>query len=297
MPRAWLPVSLFLALLLVGCGPKLQQFGGQPPKSVPMNVISLSPSTTEILALDGQDMQLRGRTAFCNYPTFVSGMPVYGGVKPDYEKLKEAHPDLVVLDDSLYSSADIAKLKELGCPLYEFHATSVKDFEHELRELSALTVSSLKISQYIDKINSEINAAHTTTSKTPPKVAALSGSLVAGSKSFIADVIRQSGGDPIGPDADRFTELNPETLIQANPDIILCAVDISKFSGLKDKPQETKAAVEQVDKIMNDPRYKNLKAVTAKHVFPVDADVMLRAGARVDLLIHAIAAVVDKVGE
>lgn len=295
MLRAWLLVPLLLAVALVGCAPKLQKFGGQPPKTVPMNVVSLSPSTTEILAPNGQEMQLRGRTAYCNYPSYVSGMPVYGGVKPDYEKLKAAHPDLIVLDDSLYSSADIAKLKELGFPVFEMHAHTVAEFEQQLRELSAAIVSTLKISQYIDKINSETNTARTTISKNPPKVAALSGSLIAGTKGFLADVIRQSGGEPAGPDADRFVENNPETLIQSNPDVILCAVDVAKYGT--DKGQASAAATQAVEKIMADPRYKNLKAVTTKRVFPVDADVMLRAGGRVDLLIHAVAALVDQVSE
>jgi ABC-type Fe3+-hydroxamate transport system substrate-binding protein len=296
MPRACF--LLLLAVAFCGCGPKEYPFGGKPQRA-PRAVVSLSPSTTEILALDGNSGQLKGRTSSCNYPAYMVTIPVYGGVKPDYEKLAADKQmkvvDLVVYDRSLYSDADIAKLKEIGIPTFEFHATNLDDFVIALRELSNAVDAPINISQYIDKITAERSAAKATWPSQKPKVAIISGSLIAGTKSFQASVAEAAGGTPVGPDADRFVPINPETLIQSDPQMILLAVDISPFS--KDKAKQQQVAQAAVDAISNDPRYKALSAVKNHAVFPLDADVLLRDGYRVDKLINAVASQVRSVSK
>jgi len=296
MPRSWLLTSAFLLSLsfhLYGCGPKLTVIGGALPKTHVLKEISLSPSTTEILGTNGVYGTLKGRTASCDYPPSVKSLEIYAYTKPDYEKLRAAQPDLVAYDASLYSPAEIAKLKEtVGADkLFEFHAQTIDEFETELRDLGRIITSPMSISTYIDKINMERATARSKPPAKPPKVAAFSGTLINGTKGFLADVIRASGGEPVGPDVNRFVANNPETLIQMNPDIILLGVDFNQFGPKKE--QRMAAGQKAIDGFTADPRFKAIKAVASKDVYPVDASVLLRQGGRVDQLINALSKVVQ----
>jgi iron complex transport system substrate-binding protein len=293
MPRAWL--LLFLGLLLAGCQPKITSVGGKT-YSPPQYVVSLSPSTTEILATNGNNGQLRGRTQYCNYPSYITTSPeikVYGAVKPDYEKITGDKPSLIVYEKALYSDAEVAKLKSLGIQVFEFHSKTIDEYITQLKEFGDVLGSALTMSSYVDKINSERRLAITRAPANHPKIAAVSGSMINGTKTFLSEVIRTAGGEPAGPDADRFVQMNPEALIQSNPDIIFLTVDIAPFA--QDKPKQTKISLEAVNKFLADARYKGIKAVKTRAVFPVDADVMLRQGTRVDALIAGVSQVVQNV--
>jgi iron complex transport system substrate-binding protein len=289
MPRAWL---LLLLIFIGGCGEKLQQVGGQLRRPV-SSIVSLSPSTTEIIAHVDTNA-LKGRTASCNYPDYVKGMPVFAGVKPDYEKLALAKPDLVVYDANLYSPADDAKLQSLHIRTYRIHATTVDEFESQLRGLGDAIGMPREVSEYIDKVESERNTALSQAPGSKPKVAIFTGNLIAGTKSFAADVVRTCGGEPVGPDADRFVANNPESLIQENPDLIILATDIS---GLKDSGKKRDAMMKVANTFAADPRYKSITAIKSGNVAPMDADVLLRQGYRVDLFIRSVAELIHGVAK
>lgn len=286
---------VFLAAFLVGCG-KVTNFGGKPTRP-PERVVSLSPSTTEIISFDGLNGQLVGRTTSCNYPLYIDKLvPVYGSVKPDYEKLATVKGlSLVVYERALYSDADIAKLKEIGIPLFEFHAKDLEDFRESLKDLGQTLGAPLTTSQYLDKIQNSIEKAKASPPAKPAKVAVMTGNMIVGKNSFLADVIKTCGGTPAGPDADKFVPANPEQLIADNPDAVILAADISKYVADKRKQQEIAQQVH--DAFAKDPRYKSLNAVKNDKIFPMDADVLLRQGVRVDKLIEAIATVVQAGGK
>ena len=286
MPRAW--ILLFLCFFTAGCGEKLRVVGGWPPDWVPQREVSLSPSTTEILMVQGDSTRLKGRTSSCDYPLGLDSVPIVAGVKPDYEKLEQVAPDFVIYDAGLYSPADIEKIKSIkGVHVaYELNANNIEDFEKQLRELGVILMQSMKMSQYIDKIEGEREAAKSAPLPKPLKVAAFTGDWIDGTKGFLADVIRSAGGQPAGPDVDRFVPADPEALIQSNPDVILLATDITRAESDAGKKKEVMQRA--VDQFMANPKFRSVKAVMSRHVYPVDGDVLLRRGSRVDVLIHAM---------
>jgi ABC-type hemin transport system substrate-binding protein len=85
---------------------------------------------------------------------------------------------------------------------------------------------------------------------------------IAGTEGFHADAIRAAGGEPVGPEQDRYVPIDAEALIKLNPDMILTAGS--------------------PDAIVNDPRLKSMSAIAKLKVRGIPQDFATRMGFRVD---------------
>lgn len=272
--RARFALLLVFAVALVG-GCKVEQriVGGTPPPKYIETVISLSPSTTEIAVEFSGNAKLIGRTVSCNYPPFIAQQVpvVMSGTKPNFEKLASLKPDLIVAAAELFSPSDLEKLKQLKLEVFEFKAGSLTDYKDSLYRFGSKVGAERRVSEYVDKVVREQGAASGQPISPTPKVAVLLGGgeyLVAGTRSFIADVVKTSGGQLVGPDSPRFETMNIESLVAQNPDVIVTA--------------------DNAQAVLNDPRLASVNAIKSKKVARINPDVLLRAGARVDLLIRTM---------
>ncbi len=270
--RVALPLS-FLALVLVGCAPQPQRVGGTPRQGAPPKVVSLSPSATEVVASTMNSSPLVGRTSSDNYPANVASVPVVAETKPDFEAIQKAKPDIVVYDGDLFNEADIKRIEGMGAKSFGFKDHTVEGFEKELFTLSGLLGSETNVNDYVTRIERERNAAQAEGLATKPKVAVVMGKYVAGTDSFLADVVRIAGGEPVGPPTGKFDAMSPEALVSAAPDIIV--LPTTKETGAKDL-----AALRADSALAATP------AIKAGRIVPLMQDVVLRRGARVDQLIR-----------
>ena len=266
MRRAIL-LSLLVISSLIGCnnGQEAVKWPTRPKTYTSM--VSLSPSTTELAMSYAYTVKLVGRTASCNYPVSVTSVPVVAQVKPDYEKIKAANPGLIVLDSSIYNAQDLQQIDALGIDTFEFKSDTVEGFTKELSQLGALLGTESEISGYVDKIYNEIGTAKSQPFPNPPTVAIIMPGangqhMIAGVKSFAADVVNIAGGKAVGPDSDRFVPIDAERLVQLNPDMIITA----------GKP----------DPLMQDARLKSIKTIATGSVRGLEQDIVIRRGSRVD---------------
>lgn len=285
--------SIVLALLLVaGCkndpreSPTAEgySFGGLQLDSPARTIVSLSPSATEVLLINGASHFLVGRTASCNYPPFYYKYPVImSGTKPDYEKIgkilmdagaKTTKPDLFVYDPALFNDQDVAMMAQNSrIKPFALDGDSVDEFLKELTSLSGYYTAETTMSEYVDKIVTAEKEAQADPVTPKPTVALIlpgegSEHMIAGKDSFYDDEIRQATGDPVGPPGNKFVTLNAESLIQMNPDIIITAGDETSF--------------------VKDPRFQNLSAIKNGRIMVALADVAERRGARVDEFINQV---------
>ncbi len=272
-------VRILVALLgcliaLAGCAEPTVQGGKPNPKPV-KKLVSLSPSVTEIVAMNMPQM-LAGRTAACNFPpTGLEQVPVLATVKPDYEKLAKVAPDLVVYDANLFSDADVTQMKAAApkANFLPFAAQTVQGYIDWLLELGKLTGTETAMSEYSDKVYGALERARGAAPTPLVRTLVLSGDgpgalFAAGKKSLLADVIRQGGGELLGDDSNRFTALKPEAIVSGDPELILVAGEAST--------------------VLKDPRFAATSAVKRNQVYGLNADVLLRAGSRFDKLIEGI---------
>lgn len=277
--RRLIALLLLLVLFLAGCG-QPQTVGGKPRKTQIHTAISLSPSTTELIFGNVSSIRPVGRTAACNWPNAISQVEIVADVKPNYERIAQIKPDLLVYDASIYNEADIAKIKQLGLNTLEMNVHTVNDYIEFLYKLGAEIGAESVMSQNADKVYEKVKQNLGTAPTVKPKMAILlpNGSaeyMIAGLKSFQADIVRNSGAEPVGPDADKFVTASVESLIQMDPDFILVPT-----GG---------------DTVLADPRLQSLKAVKSKRVAVVDSDILLRAGYRVDILLNQLGTLVRKI--
>ncbi|MFN3728378.1 MAG: ABC transporter substrate-binding protein [Fimbriimonadaceae bacterium] len=269
-----------LVVALAGCRAESVIVGGKPPEKRYTNVVGISPGATEAFTQVATSTNLKGRCAACDYPPHISQLPVVAEVKPNYEKITEIGPDLVVYDAELFSDADLAKFKELGIETFAFSATTIPDFQREMMLLGRLTGSETNASDRADEIQAEMNIAQGAPPAKTLRTMAVTGApnsdyYVAGTKSFTAAVIQAAGGQAVGPDSAKYEPMTMEAILAANPEVIFVA------------GSEQDASV-AATALMRDPRFQSVDAVKNGTVFGVDGSILLRRGSRVKDLIKGM---------
>jgi ABC-type Fe3+-hydroxamate transport system substrate-binding protein len=154
----------------------------------------------------------------------------------------------------------------------------LEDWEKAVYRIGSLLQAHTRASEVVDRVQQAISNAKLPDSYYKPKVmVAMSPTSpwVAGLKSFQADVVRAAGGEPVGPDADRFVATNPENIVQWSPDILFVSDDPAKFKGAT---------------------WDATRAGKDGEILEVYADILLRPGADVERLIEAMSKEIRRVG-
>lgn len=193
------------------------------------------------------------------------------GVKPDYEAIAalRPRPDVVLYDPAIIPKADVDKFKSLKIDTLALGGPTIDDYVTSLYDAAGLTGAETSVSPYVDRVReAEVSAAASTGA--PLKVAIImpgggTEDMIAGTDGFLADVVRHSGGTPVGPKSKQFEKMNMESVIADNPDVIIV-------------PGDGKA-------IASDPRFKMVHAIQLKNLYGIDPNVLLRQGARVNSLL------------
>jgi ABC-type Fe3+-hydroxamate transport system substrate-binding protein len=277
--RWGLPATLLVASsFLFGCN-KIHNTRIARPFAI-NSIVSLSPSTTEIVGTTNDFNKLKGRTAADNYPVNVKSVPIVASVKPDYEAIKAINPTVILVDQSLYNASDMSKIKALGSTLFVFNAKNLADFEKQIYAFGDLLGVQTSEADYVARMEDAKNTAIGKKPSKPLKVAViLSGHggspYISGTGTFLASIIAMEGGTVVGPAVDRFVPLNPETLTGESPDLVII-------------PTNQKAAKDDLASLTANPTLKGVKALQTNKVALIDEDVALRQGGRVDKLIDNI---------
>lgn len=269
--------------VLAGCqsGPVV---GGQPRETAMPQVVSLSPSTTELTSKFDVNRNLIGRSANCNFPqaTIASAEVVMEGTTPDYEKIAELKPNVVIYDKSLFSENEISKIDQLGIKTVAWDPLTFDDYRKQLFTMSSAIGGEMTTSEYIDSVYRGFSLCRGVLSEkgiTNPVMMVLIGQpgsyLAPGTESFWADILRQCGASPAGPAAKAFAPINVEAIIQANPQVIFTSTGVGT-------------------KILSDPRLQSVSAVKTKRVYDVETDVLVRRGARVEMFVDSISVAIGK---
>jgi cobalamin transport system substrate-binding protein len=248
----------------------------------PAKIVSLTPSTTEILFALGVGDRIVGKVEdFTLYPPEAASIPdvaKFGEV--DVEKIVSLEADLVIAGGNSFNPPDkIAQLRQLKVPVLVVYAPDIDTVFTDI-ELTGTAVG--KASEAKDLTASmraafdQVGAA--TTNLPKPRVFyeldATREIYTAADDSFLANMIELAGGDPITTGSTTNFEIALEKLVTADPEVIL----------LGDAAYGTTA-----DAVVARPGWSVMTAVKNGAIRPVDDVVITRPGPRLVQGLQALA--------
>jgi iron complex transport system substrate-binding protein len=228
---AVLPAALLLvvaALLAGGCdvGPVVPASQGKPAR-----IISLTPSTTEILHGVGAFERVVAVSDYCSYPPEASGLPRVGGWNnPNMEQIASLRPDLVIFSDAqaqfVKDKVEAAGIKTLSVP-----SQTLEDAYTAITLVGRATGDEAAAERLLEQTRASVETVRLTTERLPRRrvlcvVDRVPGTLrdlyTAGGESFIAQLIRVAGGEPVSPPTTGgWGKMQKEAVVALDPDVVL----------------------------------------------------------------------------
>lgn len=248
--------------------------------AAPERIVSLAPSSTEIVcALEACD-RLVGVTDFDDYPAEVADIDdVVINAQVDVERVVAAEPDLVIAaGNEITPSAVIAQLVELDLPVLVLYPESLDEVYDDIRLVGTLLDAQDGADELIagmeDRVDAVVEAvADADRPRTLYEVFYAEGSTyTAGEGSFLASLIDLAGGEPVTGDAQGL--IGSEDLVAADPQLILLGT-ASYDPTLADAEAAQTAVAAR-------PGWADLSAVADGRVVPYTDDIVTtRPGPRI----------------
>jgi len=217
---------LLLASLLaiVGCRPAPDR-PATPP--VAQRIVSLAPSSTELLFALGAGGQVVGRTTWCRYPPAALQVTDVGdGLNPNIEAIAARRPDLVVLYRSQLNETAATQLARLGIPSVTLAQDRLEDIGRAARALGRLTGRQTAG----DSIGAAMEALLRTPAPAPIRRVAFvvwdNPPMIIGAGSYLDQLATLAGGVNVFHDLSAASAtVSIETIVARNPDVILVLSD------------------------------------------------------------------------
>lgn len=248
--------------------------------AAPERIVSLAPSSTEIVcALEACD-RLVGVTDFDDYPAEVADIDdVVINAQVDVERVVAAEPDLVIAaGNEITPSAVIAQLVELDLPVLVLYPESLDEVYDDIRLVGTLLDAQDGADELIagmeDRVDAVVEAvADADRPRTLYEVFYAEGSTyTAGEGSFLASLIDLAGGEPVTGDAQGL--IGSEDLVAADPQLILLGT--ASYDPTLADAEAAQTAV------AGRPGWADLSAVADGRVVPYTDDIVTtRPGPRI----------------
>jgi iron complex transport system substrate-binding protein len=271
---------LLAAFVLVACDCR-RASRGERDKGAPARIVSLSPSTTEILFAVGAGPRTVGRSRFCDYPPEATALPVVGGfVDANLEEIVRLSPDLVVGARGPAGPALAQKLESLGIATLFPATQSMAEVESAITELAARVGVAERGKLLVASMRARTKAIAAAVAPEPRVgtllVFGVTPIVVAGPQSFPHEMIEIANGRNVVSSGGAYPAINAETLVTLDPDVVINAAVTGTDGG---------AGMIDPDA----PGWRELRAVREGHVVPLTDEAALRPGPRIPEGIATIA--------
>jgi iron complex transport system substrate-binding protein len=253
--------------------------------TAPQRIVSLSPSTTEILFALGLNDRIAGVTDYCNYPPEAKQKPSVGNyTAPNMEKLISLDPDLILITEEQEDDV-LPQLVSKGLTVIGIKPGSVSEV---LDSIIIIGTATGKTKEANDMVKALKDRLERVTAKTVnlPDTARLKVFYIiwqdplwtVGAKTFHDELISMAGGVNITHDLSGYVDISLETVIAKNPDIIIAGVGMGDG---EDAP---------LIYARTEPRLADTTARQKGQIYSVNMDIVSRPGPRlVDALEELLA--------
>ena len=225
-PTVWL--LLAIAFAFVGCRSK-------PTPDGPIErVVTLTPTTTEIVAALGALELIVGVDRFSDYPPEVADLPEVGGfTDPSFEAIVKLRPDLVIMDDVQSKVIDGLRSASIRTLVLDMH--TVEDVRAGLIAVGEVLDRGERAAKLVAEIDAKIDgvSARRSSDGDRPRVLVVIdreigglGNMVGAATGTYADqLLALLGAENVLADSGvRYPRLSAERILRAKPTVILDAV-------------------------------------------------------------------------
>ncbi len=234
---------------------------------VPGRIVSLNPTTTEILFTIGAGSRLVGRSEYDLWPDSARLVPALGdAIRPNVEVVLASRPDLVILYASEDNRGPAERFRAAGVSTLSLKIDHISDFKRATALLGVILRDSARAQVVIDSVYGSLERVRVSSATLPrPSVfwhirdAPLN---TIGRGSFMNELVDIAGGRNIYADiAGPSKSVSLEDVAKRNPDFILAG--------------PIGAAT-----IRKDPRWRIVRAAREGNVLVVDTALVARPSVR-----------------
>lgn len=232
---------------------------GPPPR----RIVSLNPTTTEILFAIGAGGRLVGRSEYDIWPEAARAVPSLGAaLRPNAEAILGVHPDLVILYAGNDDQPVDARLRELRIPVAGFKIDRVADFERDTRLLGRLLGDSARADSVVAGVDSALARVRRATNALPRLSVFIPvwdrPLMTVGGGSFLTELLSAAGGQNIyAADSGASLTVTLEDVAKRDPDVVL-------------------ATPEEVETIHRSAAWRAVRAVRNGRVYAYDTSLVAR---------------------
>lgn len=230
-------------------------------------IVSLNPTTTEILFALGAGPRLVGRTHYDQWPDSARYVPDLGpGIRPNVEAVIGARPDLVLLYASEDNRPAATRLRAAGIATAGFKVDSIAEFDRLTRVLGRLVGDSARgalvadtVMRTLDSVRAAMRGVRRVSVVIPTWNEPL---IVIGGGSFLSELVAIAGGRNV------YDSL-------ASPSPTVAFEDV-----LRRDPEYVLAGPEGAARIRSQTKWRALPAVRAGRLLLFDTARVLRPAVR-----------------
>jgi iron complex transport system substrate-binding protein len=252
-------------------------------------IISLSPSTTEMLFVLGMGKSLVGATKYCNYPPEARKIERVGGFgTPNVEKVLSLVPDLVIGAD-LGRSGAFQSLQAAGLRVLNVRVNNIDEMLQALRDVGDAVGRRRQADEAIASMQADLDGVlariPSSAKPKPPRVFVELWDdplTTIGKSSYLDDVISRAGGVNIAGELSvPHPRVNSERVITWDPDVIVIA-------HMAERPCSPEEIARRIG-------WSDIRAVKrGMIVCDIPNDLILRPGPRLVELVKLLAAHLHK---
>jgi iron complex transport system substrate-binding protein len=231
-------------------------------------IVSLNPTTTELLFALRLGDRLVGRSRWDAWPAEAARVPSVGdGIRPNVEAILAAHPSLVVL----YASADnrpaARALRAAGVATLAVRVDSIAEFRRVTRLLATVLGAPERGEAVVDSVDATLaRVRRLTAGVAHPTVLWRAWDvplMVIGGGSYFTELVEIAGGrNAFADDPRPSPQVSFEEVLRRNPDRVL-AGDSAAAAAMR-----------------QDARWRTLPAVAEGRLLVVDGDLLARPSVR-----------------
>jgi iron complex transport system substrate-binding protein len=237
-------------------------------EQAPERVITLAPSETEIMFAIGAGDKVVGVDQYSDYPEEAKSKAKVGDMNTNIEAVIALQPDLVVASASMNQKA-IEQLRSYDIKVYASSPKTVDQVIEKIETVGTIMNVQQNAKKLADKMRADKQFVVDAVKDAPKKKVYLeySPGWTVGKGEFLDELISLAGGINVGADKSGWYEIDPEHIIQANPEVILY-------------PEGEGAGDVILDGIKKRPGWAQIDAVKNNRMYSFEQSPVVRVGPR-----------------